>query len=77
MFGHSFVCILGMSLKKAAFIALAGMVLWTFILTVRLIFDVSGVMRGILPAITLVSAVIEWLASLGLLVFFAVFHKSQ
>jgi hypothetical protein len=66
-----------MTLKNATFLALVGMVLWTIVLTVRLIFSVSGVVNGIVPAITLVSAVIEWLASLGLLVFFAVFHKSQ
>jgi len=66
-----------MTLKNAAFLALVGMVLWTLVLTVRLIFAVSGVVQGIVPAITLVSLFIEWLASLGLLVFFAVFHKSQ
>jgi hypothetical protein len=66
-----------MTLKNAALFALIGMVLWTIVLTVRLIFAVSGVVDGIVPAITLVSAVIEWVASLGLTVFFAVFHKSQ
>jgi hypothetical protein len=66
-----------MTLKNAALFALVGMVLWTIVLTVRLIFAVSGVVDGIVPAITLVSAVMEWLASLSLLVFFAVFHKSQ
>jgi hypothetical protein len=66
-----------MTLKNAALFALMGMVLWTVVLTVRFILNVSGVVQGIVPAITLVSALIEWVASLGLLVFFAVFHKSQ
>jgi hypothetical protein len=66
-----------MTLKKATFLALAGTLPWTIILTVRLVFDVSGVVRGIVPAIALVSVTIEWVASLGLLVFLAVFHKSQ
>jgi len=66
-----------MTLKNAALFALVGMVLWTIVLTVRLIFSVSGVVQGFVPAITLVSGFIEWAAALGLLVFFAVFHKSQ
>ena len=66
-----------MTLRSASFFALIGAVLWTVVLTVRLIFDVAGVIRGIAPAIALVSAVVEWVASLGLLVFFAVFHRSQ
>lgn len=66
-----------MTLKNAALFALVGMVLWTLILTVRLLFSVSGVVHGIVPAITLVSVLIEWAAALGLSVFLAVFHKSQ
>lgn len=66
-----------MTLKNAALLALVGMVLWTVVLTVRLIFAVSGVVDGIVPAITLVSVAVEWVASLGLAIFFAAFHKSQ
>ena len=66
-----------MTLRNAALFALVGTVLWTVVLTVRLLFNVSGVVHGIVPAIALVSVVIEWVASLGLLVFLAVFHKSQ
>jgi hypothetical protein len=66
-----------MTLKNAAFFALVGMLLWTLVLTVRLIIDVSALMNGVVPAITVLTLLIEWLASLSLLVFFAVFHKSQ
>jgi hypothetical protein len=66
-----------MTLKNAAFFALVGMLLWTLVLTVRLIMIVSGVLNGAVPAITLLTLLIEWTASLSLLVFFAVFHKSQ
>jgi hypothetical protein len=68
---------MSMTLRNAAFFALIGMLLWTVVLTVRLLIDVSGVVNGIVPAITLLTLLIEWLASLGLLVFLAVFYKSQ
>jgi hypothetical protein len=66
-----------MTLRNAAFFALIGMLLWTVVLTVRLFIDVSGVLNGIVPAIALLTLLIEWLASLGLLVFLAVFYKSR
>jgi hypothetical protein len=68
---------LDMTLKNAAFFALIGMLLWTVVLTFRLFTDVSGVVNGIVPAITLLTLLIEWIASLGLLVFLAVFYRSQ
>jgi hypothetical protein len=68
---------MSMTLRNAAFFGLIGMLLWTVVLTVRLFIDVSGVVNGIVPAITLLTLLIEWLASVGLLVFLAVFHKSQ
>jgi len=67
----------GMTLKNAAFFALVGMLLWTAVLTVRLIINVSGVVNGVVPAVTVLTLLMEWVASLSLLVFFAVFHKSQ
>jgi len=66
-----------MTLKNAALFALVGMLLWTLVLTVRLIIDVSALVNGVVPAVTVLTLLIEWLASLSLLVFFAVFHKSQ
>jgi hypothetical protein len=67
----------GMTLKNAAFFALVGMLLWTAVLTVRLIINVSGVVNGVVPAVTVLTLLMEWVASLSLLVFFAVFQKSQ
>ena len=67
----------GMTLKNAAFFALVGTLLWTAVLTVRLIIDIWGVVNGVAPAITVLTLLMEWVASLSLLVFFAVFQKSQ
>lgn len=66
-----------MTLRNAAFFALVGMLLWTVVLTVRLFIDISGVINGIIPAVTLLTLLIQWFASLSVLVFFAVFHQSQ
>ena len=65
-----------MTIRNAALFALFGMILLTVLLTVNLFNDFSGVARGFIPAMTLVTAVIEWLASLSLLVFFAVFQRA-
>jgi hypothetical protein len=77
LFGHCCVHTFGMTLKNAAFFALIGMLLWTVVLTARLIINISAAVNGAVPAITVLTLLIEWLASLSLLVFFAVFHKSQ
>jgi len=77
LFGHCCVDTFGMTLKNAVLFALVGMLLWTLVLTVRLIIDVSALANGVVPAVTVLTLLIEWAASLGLLVFFAVFHKSQ
>ena len=66
-----------MTLKYAAFFALVGMALLTVLLTVNLILNVSGVLRGFIPAVTLLTSLVEWVASLGVLVFFVVFHRTQ
>jgi predicted neutral ceramidase superfamily lipid hydrolase len=67
----------GMTLKQAAFLALAGMALLTVLLTANLISSVSGLARGIIPAVALFTSLIHWLASLSVLLFFAVFYKKQ
>jgi hypothetical protein len=67
----------GMTLKSAAFFALVGMALLTVLLTVSLIVNISSVARGLLPAMVLVRSLVEWVAAVSLLVFFAVFHKTQ
>ena len=66
-----------MTLKSAAFFALVGMALFMVLLTVSLIINVSGVVRGFIPAMALLTSLIQWVAGLSLLVFFAVFHRAQ
>jgi hypothetical protein len=66
-----------MTLKNAAFFAVVGMALLTVLLTFTLFRNFSGVLGGFIPAITLATSLIEWIASLSLLVFFAVFYRRQ
>ena len=66
-----------MTLKNAAFFALVGVALLTILLTVYLIGNLSGVVRGFTPPVILLTSLIQWFASLGLLVFFAVFHRTH
>lgn len=66
-----------MSLRNAAFFAIVGMALWTVLTAVGLVRTISGVADGILPAITLVTSLIQFVAALSLLVFFVVFQRSQ
>jgi hypothetical protein len=68
---------LGMTLKQAALLAVAGMALLTILLTANLIANISGVARGIIPAAALLTSLIGWLASLTVLIFFGVFYKKQ
>jgi hypothetical protein len=75
--GHKNAHTFSMTLKNAAFFAVVGMALLTVLETVRLITDVSGVMRGFIPAVTLLSALIFWVASLSVLVFFGVYYAKQ
>jgi hypothetical protein len=67
----------GMSLKNAALFAVVGMVLFTLLVSVALIRNVSGLISGFIPPVTVLISLIEWVASLSLLVFFIVFHKTQ
>ena len=68
---------LDMTLKGAAMFALIGIGLLTVVGTVNLIVDLSGMLRGFIPAVTVLAALIEWLAGLSLVLFFAVFHRTQ
>jgi hypothetical protein len=65
-----------MTLKNAAFFALAGMVLLTLLVTASLVINVSGVVGGYVPFVALLTSIVQWLASLSLLVFFAVYHRT-
>jgi hypothetical protein len=66
-----------MTLKNTAFLALVGMVLLTILLVAGLIADVSGVLRGLIPAMRLLISFIYAFASLSVVVFLYAFHKAQ
>lgn len=66
-----------MSLKNTAFLALVGMILLTILLVVGLINDTMGVMQGIVPAVKLVTSLIDTFAGVSLVVFLYVFHRHQ
>jgi hypothetical protein len=66
-----------MSLKNAALLALIGMLLLTILMLADFIFDVLNVLRGLIAATTLLSALIYSFAALAVTVFFYVFHKTQ
>jgi hypothetical protein len=66
-----------MTLKNAAFLALVGMAMLTVLISVNLLTDLSGVARGLVPYMAMLRSFVEWLASLSLLIFFAVFYRWQ
>ena len=66
-----------MTLKNTAFLALVGMVLVTILLIAGLILDVSGVVRGLIPAMKLLTSLIYAFASLTVAIFLYAFHKAQ
>ena len=66
-----------MTLKNAALLALVGMSLLTALVLVHLAIDIWGVLNGAVPAIRLLASLIRALASMGVAVFFYVFHKAQ
>jgi len=66
-----------MTLKNAAFLALVGMAMLTVLISVNLLTDLSGVARGLVPYMAMLRSFVEWLASLSLLIFFAVFYRKQ
>jgi hypothetical protein len=66
-----------MSLKSAVCFAIVGTAMWTVLTAVNLIRTISGVAGGIIPAIALLSTLIQFVTALSLLVFFIVFRKLQ
>ena len=64
-----------MTLKGAATFAFIGTLLAAALLIWNLIFDLVNIMRGLIPAVTLFSALIYALAALSLAVFFYVFRQ--
>jgi hypothetical protein len=66
-----------MNLKSAAFLALVGMILLTVLLIADFINLFLGVMRDIVPVVTLLRSLIYTFASLAVTVFLWVFHRGQ
>ena len=65
-----------MTLKDTALLALIGTLLLTLVLAADFIFDVLGLVRGVVPAMALVRSLIYLLASVSVTAFFYVFHKT-
>jgi hypothetical protein len=66
-----------MRLRNAAFFALVATAIWAVLTAVILVRNLAGVVNGYIPAVTLLTSVIQFLVALSLVVFFAIFHNSQ
>ena len=66
-----------MNLKSAAFFAIIGTALWTVLTAVNLVRSVSAVAAGLVPAVNVVTTLVQFVAALSLLVFFGSFYRSQ
>jgi hypothetical protein len=66
-----------MTLNKAAFLALVGMILATILLVAGFIGDVFNVVRGLIPAMRLLTSFIYAFAGLSMVMFLYAFHKAQ
>jgi multidrug efflux pump subunit AcrB len=66
-----------MTLKQASFLAFVGTLLLTILLVVDLILNLLSTMRGLIPAVMLLTSLIYAFAALGVAVFFYAFHRSQ
>jgi hypothetical protein len=66
-----------MSLKSAALLALIGTILPTILVLAHFIFTLLGVVRDVVPAMALLTALVHLFASLSVLVFFYVFYRKQ
>ncbi len=66
-----------MTLKSVALLALVGTLLLTLIVTFDFVNTASGVLRDIVPLVTVLRSLIYLFASVSVTVFFYVFYKSQ
>ena len=64
-----------MPLKNAAILAFIGTLLAAAVLVWNLIFDVLGVLRGLIPAVRLISILIYAFAAVTMTLFFYIFQK--
>jgi hypothetical protein len=66
-----------MTLKNAALLALVGTILITALLVWTFVFTFFNALRGLVPAVTLLSSFIFAFGSFSVAVFFYVFHRAQ
>ena len=66
-----------MTIRSAASLALLGAVLVMIVLVVGFVLDLLNVLRGLITALRLVTSFIYAFASVGAVVFLAVFRKTQ
>jgi hypothetical protein len=66
-----------MTLKNAALLALIGTVLMTALLVWNFVFNLLNLLRGLVPAVTLLSSLIYAFGCFSVMVFFFVFHRTQ
>lgn len=66
-----------MTTRGASLFAVVAMVLWTIRMAIVLIKSISGVSGGFLAANTLIASLVDFLAALSLLIFFAVYYRSK
>jgi hypothetical protein len=66
-----------MTLKGAAQFALAGMIFLTILLLLEFMRDLSSVLRGLVPALRLLTSLVDLFAGLSVTVFFYVFQRTQ
>ncbi len=66
-----------MTLRNATLLAIVGVALWTILLAVDFIVNLSGVARGFIAVDALFTSLIQFAAVLSLLVFLVVFRISQ
>lgn len=65
------------NLKNAALLAMIGTVLLTILLVLNFVNNFLAFMRGLIPAMVLLSSFIYAFAALSVAVFFYVFHRAQ
>ena len=66
-----------MTMRSAASLALLGAVLVTILLAIGFVLDLVNVVRGLVPALKLVTSFIYAFAGVGAVVFLCVFRKAQ
>jgi hypothetical protein len=66
-----------MTLKNAALLALIGPVLMAALLVWNFVFNLLNLLRGLVPAVTVLSSLVYAVGCFSVMVFFFVFHRAQ